>query len=65
VPPGNYDVCNQYGSVCDYPIENNVCGTWECDCYSGSNWNCYETNCYGVDAGSGSSGGSSSGGFGG
>ncbi|HEY5243679.1 MAG TPA: hypothetical protein VIJ22_19495 [Polyangiaceae bacterium] len=67
-PPGNESACNsEVGSLCDYPIENNVCSTWECDCYSGDLWNCYETNCYGgVDAGSGSSGGSSSsGGFGG
>jgi hypothetical protein len=41
--------------VCDYPIENNVCNTWECDCYPSGSWGCYETNCGGVDAGAGSS----------
>jgi hypothetical protein len=69
-PPGNYQECSQLGSLCDYPIENNVCNTWECECDPSGTWGCYETNCYGVDAGSpgsSSSGGSSSssGGFGG
>jgi hypothetical protein len=62
-PPGNNDACSSgVGSVCDYPIENNVCNTWECDCYPSGTWSCYETDCYGVDAGAGSSGSSSSGG---
>jgi len=59
-PPGNGDSCNQFGSICDYPINGNVCSTWECDCYgqggASGNWNCYETNC-GWDAGGSSSGG--------
>jgi len=66
-PPGNYDACAEIDSLCDYPIENNVCNTWECDCYPSGTWNCYETNCngFGVDAGAGgSSGGSSSSGGG-
>jgi hypothetical protein len=59
-PPGNNDACSQLGSVCDYPIENNVCNTWECDCYPGGSWGCYETNCGGFDAGAGAGSSSSS-----
>ena len=53
-PPGNGDSCNQYGSICDYPINSNVCSTWECDCFGPGYWSCYETNC-GWDGGAGSS----------
>jgi hypothetical protein len=50
-PPGNGDSCYGIGSVCDYPINNNVCSTWECDCYPSGTYSCYETNCYGYDGG--------------
>jgi hypothetical protein len=50
-PPGNGDSCYGIGSVCDYPINNNVCSTWECDCYPSGVYSCYETNCGGEDAG--------------
>jgi hypothetical protein len=67
-PPGNDTACVGIGSVCDYPIENNVCSTWECDCYPSGIYDCYETDCFGADAGVGNSSGgassSSSGGFG-
>jgi hypothetical protein len=56
-PPGNTDACSEIGSLCDYPIDNNVCSTWECDCYPDGIWSCYETNCGGFDGGSGSSSG--------
>ncbi len=56
-PPGNGDACNQFDSTCDYPINNNVCSDWECVCYPGGSWDCYETNCGGVDAGFGGDGG--------
>lgn len=50
-PPGNQDACNQFGSVCDYPINNNVCSDWECACYPSGVWDCYETDCGGQDGG--------------
>ncbi len=56
-PPGNGDSCYGIGSICDYPINNNVCSTWECDCYPSGVYSCYETNCGGQDAGSSSDGG--------